>query len=70
MENEQLQQQIDDLQGRLAYQEDLLHSLNEVISRQDKTIQQLEKRLQQQQDRLQDVAFHIETSANDKPPHY
>lgn len=69
-QQELLQQQIDELQSRLAYQEDMLNDLNTVMATQDKIIAQLQQQLQQQQNKLDDVSFSIESSSNEKPPHY
>ncbi len=65
-----LQQQIDDLQSRLAHQEDMLQSLNKIIVAQDKNIIGLNQQLQQQQNKLDDVSYSIESSGVEKPPHY
>ena len=68
--NDTLQQQIDDLQTRLSHHEDLLQSLNSVIVSQDTAIIVLQQKLKQNQDKLEDVAYNLESSANEKPPHY
>lgn len=68
--NELLQQQIDDLQSRLSHHEDLLQALNAVIVSQDTAIIGLQQKLIQNQDKLDDVAYSLESSANEKPPHY
>ena len=68
--NELLQHQIDDLQSRLSHHEDLLQALNAVIANQDKAIVALQQNLKLNQDKLEDVAYSLESSANDKPPHY
>lgn len=65
-----LQQQIDELQSRLSHQEDLLHSLNDVIASQDAAIMSLRHKLQQNQEKLSDVAYSIESASIEKPPHY
>lgn len=65
-----LQAQIDDLQGRLAYQEDLLQTLNDVISNQDASILKLQQQLRQSQERLDEVAYSIENKVQERPPHY
>ena len=67
---EQCQEQIDDLQGRLIHQEDMLQSLNERIAEQDKIIMQLQQQLQHHHKRVDDLAFNIETKVNERPPHY
>ncbi len=68
--HELLQQQIDDLQSRVSHQEDLLHSLNDVIAKQDAAISSLRSKLQQNQEKLSDVAYSLESSSIEKPPHY
>jgi uncharacterized coiled-coil protein SlyX len=68
--NDLLQQQIDDLQSRLAHHEDLLQALNTVIVNQDTAITLLQQKLIQNQDKLDDVAYSLESSSNEKPPHY
>ena len=65
-----LQQQIDELQSRLSHQEDLLHSLNDVIAKQDIAIVSLRTKLQQSQEKLADVAYSLESNSTEKPPHY
>ncbi|MFT6390386.1 MAG: SlyX protein [Cellvibrionaceae bacterium] len=66
----ELQQQIEDLQSRMAYQEELLHSLNSVVATQDKSIMQLNQQLRLQQNKLDNVSFNQESSGAEKPPHY
>jgi len=68
--NTQLQQQIEDLQSRLAYQEDLLQSLNEIVAQQNGTIDHLQQQLQHYRSRLEAVSFSIESKVIEKPPHY
>lgn len=68
--NDLLQQQIDDLQSRLAHHEDLLQALNTVIVNQDTAITLLQQKLIQNQDKLDDVAYSLESSSSEKPPHY
>jgi len=67
---QELQAQIEDLQSRMAYQEELLHSLNSVVATQDKSIMQLNQQLQLQQNKLDNVSFSLESSGIEKPPHY
>ena len=65
-----LQQHIDELQSRLAYQEDVLQSLDQVIARQDLHISQLQQQFQQLQQRLEDMRHTQPTNPTEKPPHY
>ena len=68
--NTQLQQQIEDLQSRLAYQEDLLQSLNDMVAEQNSTIDHLQQQLQHYRSRLEAVSFSIESKGIERPPHY
>lgn len=72
---DELQSQIDELQSRLAYQEDMLATLNNVIAEQGQAMGQLHRYLQKNQQRLDEIAGHIEESSaagtlQEKPPHY
>ena len=67
---EQHQAQIDDLQQRLAYQEDMLQSLNDRVAHQDKVIMQLQQQLQAHHKRVDDLVFSLESKGIEKPPHY
>ena len=72
--NAELQHQIDDLQSRIAYQEEWLHALSDMAARQNTTIDQLQQQLQQYQSRLEAAVFSMERSEEpkitEKPPHY
>ncbi len=46
---------VEELESRLAFQDDLIESLNGVVSRQDKEIVILTKRLQEMMERLNDL---------------
>ena len=66
----ELQLQINDLQTRVAYQEDLLQSLNDVIAKQDLMLGRLQHELQQNSQKLDEMTFSIEAKGLEKPPHY
>lgn len=73
MSQEELNQQIIDLQGRVSFQEDLLQSLNETVAEQDKAIQSLRSQLQRWESRLDDMSYSMESAsgaASEVPPHY
>jgi len=55
--NKDMQAQIEDLQSRLSFQEDMLQALNETVAQQDTVIMQLRQQLKHYQERLDNVAF-------------
>lgn len=67
---ESLQIQIDDLQSRLAHQEDTLDTLNTIVTAQDELIRNLQLQLQQSQKKLDDALFAQNSVVEQKPPHY
>lgn len=73
--NEQTEQAIADLQTRVAFQEDTLHALNEVITTQDAVIARMQEQLRVLNKKLDDIANSLEqraTAVGDEPPppHY
>ncbi len=65
---------IDELESRLAFQDDLIEKLNEVIARQDRELLQLTQRLNELEAKINDIA---KTAAQpgampgeEVPPHY
>lgn len=70
----QLKAQMVDLQSQLAFQEDTLQSLNEVIVRQQQQIEHLHELCVSQQSQLEQMASDAEHGAGsesmDRPPHY
>ena len=65
---------LDELESRLAFQDDLIDSLNTVVSRQDREIGQLRRQLQRLEDRLAELADAASlpgpASGHEIPPHY
>ena len=63
-----------ELQTRLAYQEDTIQQLNNVITQQDATISQLQQQMRLLAKRVDEISFTQEGSSddatNDRPPHY
>lgn len=69
----ELQQQIDDLQIRLAHQEDLLESLNQIVVDQNQVIDRLSLQLRENQNKLANLSEAMEglgKPVSEKPPHY
>jgi SlyX protein len=61
-----------DVETKLAYQEDLVESLNKVVSDQRRQIDALEKNYRKMADRLMDLseAFEATQVEDAPPPHY
>lgn len=69
-----LQEQLIDLQTRVAYQEDTLEQLNQVITQQDADITQLKQQIrilaQRLEDSLRTQGQEGELVQDERPPHY
>ncbi len=69
-----IDEQLIDLQTRMAYQEDTLNQLNDVIARQDAEIVQLKQQLRLMAQRLDELASNPGRGegevADERPPHY
>lgn len=69
-----LDTRMDDLEARLAFQDDLIESLNDVVSRQDRELARLADRLLRLEARLQDLAAAAggpdDAQGHEVPPHY
>jgi SlyX protein len=65
---------LDDLEARLAFQDDLIESLNEVIARQDQDLAKLSLQLKALANKLSDMADAGDGPSNptgyEVPPHY
>lgn len=64
----------EDIQSRLAFQEDTLSQLNRVVARQDEQIARLEQQLAALAGKYRDLRDtldeHGEAPADERPPHY
>jgi SlyX protein len=70
-----IEEQLIDVQTRVAYQEDTLAQLNDVITRQDAEIVQLKQQVRLLAQRLDELARNPSQgdeadSATERPPHY
>jgi len=70
-----IEEQLIDVQTRVAYQEDTLAQLNDVITRQDAEIVQLKQQMrllaQRLDELMRDPAQGSDTEiTNERPPHY
>jgi len=63
-----------ELQTRIAYQEDTIHQLNQVITKQDADILQLQHQMRLLAKRIDELALVQvgggEEITNERPPHY
>jgi SlyX protein len=70
----ELAARIDELESRLAFQDDLIEDLNGVVSRQDRDLAVLTLRLQELASKLNDIADAAaspgDSSGYENPPHY
>jgi SlyX protein len=76
--NEQIANELGDelieLQTRMAYQEDTINQLNQVITKQDADILQLQQQMRLLAKRIDELLFTqddgSEEITNERPPHY
>ena len=71
--NSDLEQRLDELESRVAFQDDLIESLNEVITRQDREISKLANQLNDLAARMSEQAETATpgtTAEHEIPPHY
>ena len=70
-ELDQLEQQLFDLQTRLAFQEDSLQALNDIVTRQQQQIENLHELSKSQRSQLELMTDTMGgTQVDEKPPHY
>lgn len=63
--------QVVELQSQLAFQEDLVQALNDVVTRQQKQLEHLHELLQDQKQQLDGVVGATGSGGDaEKPPHY
>ena len=65
-----LSERIDRLETRLAYQDDTIETLNQIITAQWKQIDALTRQIAQLNERLQEAETNSPGPANERPPHY
>lgn len=65
---------LEELESRLAFQDDLVEQLNDVVARQDKLIDELQLRLSKLEKHIEDLAESVTAasagSGHEVPPHY
>jgi len=65
-----LNERVDALEARIAYQDDTIETLNQTITAQWKQIDALTRQVAALSDRLQEAEAHAPGPANERPPHY
>ena len=68
----ELSSRIDELESRLAFQDDLIDSLNTVVSRQDHELARLTLHLQKLSAKINEIGEAAASSSSESeiPPHY
>lgn len=65
---------LDDLETRLAFQEETLQQLDQVVASQDRELLLLREQLRRLSEKMSDVEYAVEQggsrSGAEKPPHY
>ena len=65
---------LEELESRLAFQDDLIESLNEIVARQDRDLSLLTHRLTELESRLREIAEAASSpgdpAGHEAPPHY
>lgn len=76
MSEEKVMEQLVELQSQFAFQEDMLATLNDVVTRQQRQIDALQRELLSHSDKIATVMDHIadkrgsESAMDERPPHY
>lgn len=66
-----IKQQLMELQSQLAFQEDTIQALNDVVTRQQQQIENLNEISSSQKFQLEHISSEMEkTETNERPPHY
>ncbi|TPQ27770.1 SlyX protein [Bradyrhizobium guangdongense] len=66
----EINERIDALETRLAYQDQTIEQLNQTITAQWKQIDALTRQIAQLGERLQEAEANAPGPANERPPHY
>jgi len=69
-ETKGLDERIDALEMRIAYQDDTIETLNQTITAQWKQIDVLTRKIAELGERLQEAEANAPGATNERPPHY
>lgn len=73
-EDKSFQEKLDELEMKIAFQDDTIEQLNKVITKQDTIIRKLEERFLVLGEKLQDMQSQLPNKpfnpADELPPHY
>ncbi|WP_439134835.1 SlyX family protein [Pseudomaricurvus sp.] len=71
---QQMQQQIEELETRLAFQEDTLNALDTIIAEQDRLLSRQQMQLQLLAEKFKTMESRLDDpqapAADERPPHY
>lgn len=69
--NQELEKRLVDLEGRLAFQDDTIQTLNDMVSRQQLELDKLSRAMELLARRQADLAASLPTEGDEPPPpHY
>ncbi|MDX1705338.1 SlyX family protein [Pseudidiomarina sp.] len=73
-EDNELSRRIADLESQLAFQEDTIETLNQLLTRQSDLLHELQRKVTVLGERFQQVQEHSSTAStnpdDERPPHY
>ena len=71
---EQLQEQIEELQSKMAFQDDVIEQLNEIVTKQDAILRKMEQRFVLIGDKIHEMEHQLPNRpfnpVDEKPPHF
>lgn len=70
--NKQLEDRIDDLEAKMAFQDDIIHALNDMVGKQQLELDTLRRAVELLAARQADLAASLpgEAADDEPPPHY
>ncbi len=69
-----MSKEVEDLQSRLAFQEDLINTLSDQVAAQDRDLSRLQAQVRELNQKLKEIFMQIDQGGspqdNEPPPHY